>query len=93
MEVIWLTVKSDIEKAVAQAEAALGTYATFASSTEDPVAKQMFQQMERDMKRHVEQLNGRLNYVNMNNGLNQQQQQQQQKQQQQQMQNNKNKLQ
>lgn len=91
-----MTVKSDIEKAIAQAESALGTYATFAGSTDDPVAKQMFQQMERDMKRHVEQLSGRLNYVNMNNSLNQQQQQQQMKQQQQQqmqMKNNQNKMQ
>lgn len=73
-----MTVKSDLEKAVAAAKAAQGTYATFASSTDDPVAKQMFQQMERDMKRHVELLNGRLDYVNMNNSLNQQQQQQMQ---------------
>lgn len=69
-----MTVKSDMEKAIAQAESAIGSYATFANSTQDPVAKQMFQQMERDMKRHVEQLTGRLNYVNMNNTLNQQQQ-------------------
>lgn len=73
-----MTVKSDLEKAIAQAESALGTYATFANSTDDPSAKQMFQQFERDMKRHVEQLNGRLNYINENNNLNQQQEQQMQ---------------
>lgn len=73
-----MTVKSDIEKAIAQAQSALGSYSTFASSTEDPVAKQMFKQMERDMKRHVEQLSGRLNYINMNNQMNQQQSNQQQ---------------
>lgn len=73
-----MTVKSDLEKAIAQAQSALGSYATFASSTDDPIAKQMFKQMERDMKRHVEQLSGRLDYVNMNNQLNMQQQQQQQ---------------
>jgi len=91
-----LTVKSDLEKAIAQAQAASGSYATFAASTEDPVAKQMFKQMERDMKRHVDQLTNRLNYINMNNSLNQQQQQQmQQKQQQQQLQmkSNENKMQ
>jgi rubrerythrin len=65
-----VTVKSDLEKAIAQAQSAEGTYATFANSTEDPVAKQLFQQMEMDMKRHVEQLNGRLNYITMNNKLN-----------------------
>lgn len=68
-----MTVKSDLEKIIAQAQSAQGSYATFANSTDDPVAKQMFQQMERDMKRHAEQLTGRLSYVNMNNGLNQQQ--------------------
>lgn len=69
-----MTVKSDIEKAIAQAQSAQGSYATFASSTEDQVAKQMFQQMERDMKRHTELLNNRLDYVKANNNLNQQQQ-------------------
>lgn len=85
MEVTTVTVKSDLEKAIAQAQSALGSYATFAASTDDPIAKQMFKQMERDMKRHVEQLSGRLDYVNMNNQLNNQQQQQMQQMQQQQM--------
>jgi Protein of unknown function (DUF1657). len=76
-----MTVKSDLEKALAQAEAAGGSYATFASSTDDPTAKQMFQQMERDMRRHIEMLSGRLSYVNSNNNLNQQQEQNQQQQQ------------
>lgn len=67
-----MTVKSDIEKAAAAAQSALGTYAQFASSTEDPSAKQMFQQMSQDMQRHVNMLNNRLNYVNSNNKLNQQ---------------------
>lgn len=70
-----MTVKSDLEKAIAQAEGAQGSYAVFASDTDDPVAKQMFKQMERDMKRHIEQLTGRLSYVNMNNQMNQQQMQ------------------
>ena len=74
-----MTVKSDLEKAIAQAKAAQGSYATFASATDDPVSKQMFQQMEKDMKRHVDQLSGRLDYVNVNNSLNQQQQQAQAK--------------
>lgn len=81
MEAVFLTVKSDIEKAKAQALAAQGSYATFSSATDDPVAKQMFQQMERDMGRHVDQLNSRLNYVNANNDLNKQADEQQQKQQ------------
>lgn len=69
-----MTVKSDIEKAVAAAQSALGTYAQFASATDDPAAKQMFQQMQQDMQRHVNMLNNRLNYINSNNKLNQQQQ-------------------
>lgn len=73
-----MTVKSDLEKAIAQAQSALGTYATFASSTDDPPAKQMFQQFGRDMQRHVDQLNARLSYLNQNNGLNRQQEQQMQ---------------
>lgn len=76
-----MTVKSDIEKAKAQALSAQGSYATFANSTDDPVAKQMFEQMERDMGRHVDQLNSRLNYINANNDLNRQVEEQQKKQQ------------
>ncbi|MCS3917164.1 rubrerythrin [Caldanaerobacter subterraneus subsp. tengcongensis MB4] len=69
-----MTVKSDIEKAIASAQAALGTYEQFASATEDPAAKQMFQQMQQDMQRHVTMLTNRLNYLNSNNKLNQQSQ-------------------
>ena len=69
-----MTVKSDMEKAIAAAQSALGTYAQFASSTDDPAAKQMFQQMQQDMQRHVTMLTNRLNYVNAHNKLNQQSQ-------------------
>ncbi|MGB9680092.1 MAG: DUF1657 domain-containing protein [Thermoanaerobacteraceae bacterium] len=78
-----MTVKSDLEKAAAAAQAALGTYAQFASSTDDPAAKQMFMQMQQDMQRHVTMLNNRLNYVTSNNKLNQQAQATQQASQQQ----------
>lgn len=69
-----MTVKSDIKKAIASAESAKGTYAMFAESTDDTTAKQMFQQMEQDMQRHVDMLNNRLNYITENNTLYQQQQ-------------------
>jgi len=69
-----MTVKSDLEKAIAAAQSALGTYAQFATSTEDPSAKQMFQSMQQDMQRHVDMLTNRLNYLNSNNKLNQGQQ-------------------
>jgi rubrerythrin len=69
-----MTVKSDIQKAIASAESAKGTYAMFAESTDDVTAKQMFQQMQQDMQRHVDMMNGRLNYLTENNTLYQQQQ-------------------
>lgn len=61
-----MTVKSDLQKALASAQSAKGNYATFAASTDDQSAKQMFQEMERDMDRHIAQINSRLNYVNTN---------------------------
>ncbi|VBB06931.1 Hypothetical protein LUCI_2173 [Lucifera butyrica] len=55
-----MTVKKDLDKAVAAAESAKGTYAAFAQSTEDQNAKTMFEQMSQDMDRHIAQLNSRL---------------------------------
>jgi rubrerythrin len=59
---------------VAAAESAKGTYATFAQSTDDNTAKQMFQDMSQDMDRHISQLNSRLG-VTAQNQLNQQSEQ------------------
>ena len=67
-----MTVQKDLQKAVAAAESAKGTYATFAQSTDDATAKQMFQEMSRDMDRHISQLNSRLG-VTAQNSLNQNQ--------------------
>ena len=64
-----MTVKSDLEKAIAAEQAAMGTYAMFAESTDDPAAKQMFQEMQQDALRHIQMLNGRLNYLCENNPL------------------------
>lgn len=58
-----MTVKSDIQKAIAAAEAAKGTYATFAQATEDQSAKQMFQSMSYDMDQHITQLNARFQAI------------------------------
>lgn len=55
-----MTVKKDLEKAVAAAEAAKGTYAAFATSTDDAGAQTMFTQMSQDMDRHIAQLNSRI---------------------------------
>lgn len=68
-----MTVQSDLKKALASAQSALGSYSTFAESTQDQSAKQMFQQMAQDMQRHIDQLNSRLSYIEKNNPLNQQQ--------------------
>ena len=62
-EVLKMTVKSALEKAIASAQAALGTYAMFAASTDAPTAKQMFEQLQQDAQRHIQMLNGRLNYL------------------------------
>lgn len=71
-----MTVASDLKKAIAAAESAKGSYATFAESTEDQMAKAMFQQLAQDMDNHILQLNSRLNYLNSSNPMNQGQQQQ-----------------
>lgn len=55
-----MTVKKDLEKAIAAAESAQGTYKQFAASTDDQSAKQMFELMSKDMDRHIGQLKNRL---------------------------------
>ena len=69
-----MTVQNDLLKAVAAAESAKGTYATFGQSTDDQTAKQMFTQMSQDMDRHISQINSRLS-VTAQNQLNNQEQQ------------------
>lgn len=69
-----MTVQQDLQKAVAAAESAQGSYLTFASATQDQAQQQMFKSMAQDMERHIEQLRDRLTYVSDNNPLNQQSQ-------------------
>lgn len=69
-----MTVKKDLEKAVAAAESAKGTYAAFATSTDDPGAQTMFEQMSQDMDRHIAQLNSRVSSTAESKMNNQQQQ-------------------
>lgn len=66
-----MTVQQDLQKATASAQASLGAYSMFAQSTQDQSAKQMFQDMAKDMQRHIDTLNGRLQYVTQNNNMNQ----------------------
>ncbi|MCC5911062.1 MAG: DUF1657 domain-containing protein [Clostridiaceae bacterium] len=66
-----MTVQSDLQKTIAYCEATKGTYALMAESTEDQQAKQTFNTMKADMDRHIEFLNNRLEYLTINNPLNQ----------------------
>jgi len=61
-----MTVRNDLEKALAAAESAKATYASFALSTEDESAKQMFNQMSQDLESHVSSIKSRLQYVSQN---------------------------
>ncbi|MTI82909.1 MAG: DUF1657 domain-containing protein [Firmicutes bacterium] len=70
-----MTVQSDLQKSVAQAESLKGSYDTFATSTLDNAAMKMFQEMSQDMQRHIDSLNARLSYIEKNNPMYQQQQQ------------------
>lgn len=70
-----MTVQSDLKKAIASTEAAKGTYAMAAESTEDQTAKQKYEEMKIDMDKHLMYLTNRLNYLNSSNSLNQQNQQ------------------
>lgn len=56
-----MTVKKDLEKALAAAESARGTYATFGTATDDKTAQQMFQNMAEDMEQHIANIESRLN--------------------------------
>lgn len=69
-----MTVQSDLQKAIASCEAAKGSYSMMAQSTEDQAAKQMFNQMKSDIDKHLQMLNGRLEYLTEFNQLNTKQQ-------------------
>lgn len=65
-----MTVQSDMKKAVAYCETLRGTYTLMAESTEDKMAKQMFDEMKFELNKHILYLNNRLDYLNLNNELN-----------------------
>jgi len=58
-----VTVKLDLQKAVAAAESAQGTYLMFAQSTQDQTAKSMYQGMAADVTRHLGQIRDRLSFL------------------------------
>jgi rubrerythrin len=55
-----MPVQSDLQKAIAAAQSAKGTYAMFAQSTNDQSAKQIYTQMSQDVDGHISQLQNRL---------------------------------
>jgi len=65
-----LTVQAELEKAEAVAQSVLGTYQTLSVSTLDDSAKQMFNELSRDMESHVALLKSWLAYVTQNNVMN-----------------------
>jgi rubrerythrin len=66
-----MTVRTDMERAIAMAEAAKGGYLLFATQSEDETAHQVFSDMAEDMKRHVMILESRRDYLDQHNKLNQ----------------------
>lgn len=62
-----MTVESDLQKALAQAESLKGSYAVFANSTQDVNARNMYQGLQLDMQRHVDRLYERLSYIKNRN--------------------------
>lgn len=65
-----MTVKSDLQKAVATSESLRGTYTLMAESTEDQMAKQMFNVMKADLEKHIVYINNRLDYLTLSSELN-----------------------
>jgi len=65
-----MTVKSDLEKAIASAESAKGTYLMAAQSTDDSSAKARYEQMAEDISSHISYLNSRVQYLTGSNSLN-----------------------
>jgi D-Tyr-tRNAtyr deacylase len=61
-----MTVKKDLEKALAAAESAKGTYASFGTATDDKTAQQMFQAMSKDMDQHISNIQSRLSTTSEN---------------------------
>lgn len=61
-----MTVQSDLQKALAEAELAKGTYATYEQSTDDRRVKQMYSQMASELDQHISQINSCLDVTAQN---------------------------
>lgn len=58
-----MSVRNDLERAIAVAESAKGNYLLFAVDSEDDKATQVFKDMAEDMERHVKILESRRDYL------------------------------
>ena len=65
---IYLSEKHDLQRFIIMIEDAKGVYVVMAHKTEDPEAKQMYQELEKDMNKHLKSLQDRLYYLNRNQG-------------------------
>ncbi len=65
-----MTVRQDLDKQIAMAEASKGNYLLFAVGSEDDTARQVFTDMASDMERHVKILKSRMDYLDQYNQLN-----------------------
>jgi rubrerythrin len=65
-----MTVRNELDRAIAMAEASKGSYLLFAVDSEDQKATQVFQDMAGDMDRHVQILKSRRDYLDQYNPLN-----------------------
>lgn len=67
-----MTVKSDLQQAIAACQSSKGCYSTMAQATEDQQAKHMYERMTSEVDNHLQYLEDRLDYLNQSNELNQQ---------------------
>jgi rubrerythrin len=65
-----MTIRQDLDKQIAMAEASKGSYMLFAVGSEDEKARQVFSDMAADMERHVKILQSRADYLDQYNPLN-----------------------
>lgn len=65
-----MTIRQDLDKQIAMAEASKGSYLLFAVGSEDETARQVFSDMAEDMERHVKILKSRVDYLDQYNQLN-----------------------
>lgn len=64
-----MTVKSDLQKALALCESMRGNYTLMADSTEDKPAKLLFNTLKKDLEKHIEFLTDRVDYLTLSQNV------------------------